>query len=119
MIGGDLNIGISERHHNDFGAATNVLATLAILDAQVSRHQDLPRTIDGLHEQCTDPKALDLRGMFGRCEEGTIVFIRGKHKGRSLDDIAQTKPDYLQWMLRDDYFDDTKSIASEALKQAG
>lgn len=57
--------------------------------------------------------------MFGRCEEGTIVFIKGKYKGRSLKDIAQTKPDYLQLMLRDDYFDDTKAIASEALRQAG
>jgi hypothetical protein len=28
--------------------------------------------------------ALDLSGMFGRCEEGTIVFIKGKYKGRSL-----------------------------------
>ena len=34
-------------------------------------------------------------------------------------DIARMKPDYLQWMLRDDYFDDTKAIASEALKRAG
>jgi DNA polymerase III subunit epsilon len=105
-------------HEGAHGAAADVLATLAILDAQVSRYDDLPRTIDGLHDHCTDPKALDLSGMFGRCEEGTVVFIRGKYKGRSLDDIARTKPDYLQWMLRDDYFDDTKSIASEALKQA-
>ena len=56
--------------------------------------------------------------MFGRCGEGQIVFITGKYKGRSLDDIARTKPDYLQWMLRDDYFDDTKAIASEAFKPA-
>jgi hypothetical protein len=33
--------------------------------------------------------------------------------------IARTKPDYLEWMLREDYFDDTKVLASEALKQAG
>ena len=106
-------------HEGAHGAAADVLATLAILDAQVSRYDDLPRTIDGLHEHCTDPKALDLSGMFGRCEEGTVVFIKGKYKGRSLEEIARTKPDYLQWMLRDDYFDDTKAIASEALKQAG
>jgi DNA polymerase III subunit epsilon len=107
-----------KEHEGAHGAAADVLATLAILDAQVSRYDDLPRTVDGLHEHCTDPKALDLSGMFGRCEEGTVVFIKGKYKGRSLEDIARTKPDYLQWMLRDDYFDDTKSIASEALKQA-
>jgi Exodeoxyribonuclease X-like C-terminal len=56
--------------------------------------------------------------MFGRCGEGTVVFIRGKYRGRSLDEIARIKPEYLQWMLRDDYFDDTRTIASEALGQA-
>jgi len=106
-------------HEGAHGAAADVLATLAILDAQVSRYDDLPRAIDGLHEHCSDPKALDLSGMFGRVEEGTVVFIKGKYKGRSLEDIARTKPVYLQWMLRDDYFDDTKRIASEALRQAG
>jgi DNA polymerase-3 subunit epsilon len=105
-------------HEGAHGAAADVLATLAILDAQVSRYDDLPRTIDGLHEHCTDPKALDLSGMFGRCEEGTVVFIRGKYKGRSLHDIARAKPDYLEWMLREDYYDDTKGLAGEALKQA-
>src|SRR3954454_17838696 len=106
-------------HEGAHGAAADVLATLAILDAQVSRYDDLPRTIDGLHEHCNDPKALDLSGMFGRCEEGTVVFLKGKYKGRSLDDIARTKPYYWQWMLCYDYFDDAKRIASEALKQAG
>ena len=95
-----------------------MLATLAILDAQVIRYDDLPRTIDGLHEHCTDPKALDMSGMFARSDEGAIIFNMGKYKGRALQEIAQTKPDYLQWMLGADYFDDTKTIASEALRQA-
>ena len=74
--------------------------------------------MDGLHAHCNDPNALDMSGMFGRDEDGSIVFIRGKYKGRSLGDIARTKPDYLEWMLREDYLDDTKGLASEALKQA-
>ena len=105
-------------HEGAHGASADVLATLAILDAQVGRYEDLPRTIDGLHEHCTDPRALDLSGMFGRCDEGTVVFIMGKYKGRSLADIARTKPDYLQWMIGADYFDDTKALAVEALKLA-
>jgi DNA polymerase-3 subunit epsilon len=105
-------------HEGAHGAAADVLATLAILDAQVSRYADLPRTVDGLHVHCNDPGALDMSGMFGRDEDGLVVFIRGKYKGRSLDDIARTKPDYLEWMLREDYYDDTKGLASEALKQA-
>jgi DNA polymerase-3 subunit epsilon len=108
-----------KEHEGAHGAAADVLATLAILDAQVSRYDDLPRTVDGLHAHCNDPGALDMSGMFGKDEDGAVVFIRGKYKGRSLGDIARAKPDYLEWMLREDYFDDTKVLASEALKQAG
>lgn len=106
-------------HVGAHGAAADVLATAAILDAQVVRYEDLPRTVDGLHGYCNDPCALDMGGMFARDEDGVIVFIRGKYKGRSLHDIAQTKPDYLDWMQREDFYDDTKGIALEALKQAG
>ena len=94
-----------------------MLATLAVLDAQVGRYDDLPKTIDGLHGECNDPNSLDMSGMFGKSEDGAIVFLKGKYRGRSLDEIAQGKPDYLEWMLREDYFDDTKTIVSAALRQ--
>ena len=55
--------------------------------------------------------------MFGRDEDGLIVFIKGKYKGLSLDAIAQEKPDYLEWMLRSDFFDDTRTIAARALER--
>jgi DNA polymerase-3 subunit epsilon len=55
---------------------------------------------------------------FGKDEDGVIVFIRGKYKGRSLSDIAASKPDYLEWMQREDFYDDTKAIAAEALERS-
>lgn len=84
------------QHEGAHGAEADVLAATAILDAQVARYADLPRTIDGLHAHCNDPKAIDMSGMFGRDEDGVIVFLRGKYKGRSLFDIAASKPDYLE-----------------------
>ena len=102
-------------HEGAHGAAADVLATVAILDAQVARYEDLPRTVDGLHGACNDPNAIDMSGMFGKDEDGVVVFIKGKYKGRSLFDIAQTKPDYIQWMQREDFYDDTKAIALDAL----
>ncbi|AGA26823.1 DNA polymerase III epsilon subunit-like 3'-5' exonuclease [Singulisphaera acidiphila DSM 18658] len=105
-------------HEGAHGAAADVLATAAILDAQVARYRDLPRTVEGLHGHCNDPDAMDMGGMFGKDEDGAIVLIRGKYKGRSLNEIARAKPDYLEWMQREDFFDDTKRIALEALKQA-
>ena len=50
-----------------------------------------------------------------RRADGCIEFAKGKHKGRLLSDIAVSKPDYLEWMLRGDFFDDTKAIVAEAL----
>ena len=76
---------------------------MAILNAQVVRYGDLPRTVNGLHGHCNDPDALDMCGMFGKNEDGVVVFIRGKYKGRSLFDIAGTRPDYLEWMQREDF----------------
>jgi DNA polymerase-3 subunit epsilon len=81
----------------------------------VARYKDLPRTIDGLHAACNDPDAIDMSGMSGRDGDGVIVFFRGKYRGRSLPDIAAAKPDYLEWMGREDFHDDTKAIAAEAL----
>ena len=45
--------------------------------------------MDGLHAHCNDPGALDMSGMFGKDEDGSVVFIRGKSKGRSLGDVAR------------------------------
>src|SRR4029077_16904725 len=103
------------RHEGAHGAAADVLATTAILDAQVALYTDLPRTVEGLHAHCNDASAIDMSGMFGRDGDGVIVFIRGKYRGRSLSDIAASKPDYLGWMRREDFYDDTKAIAAGAL----
>jgi DNA polymerase-3 subunit epsilon len=105
----------NQEHLGAHGAAADVLATAAIIDAQVGRYEDLPRTVEGLHGHCNDPHAIDMSGMFGRDDDGVTVFIRGKYKGRSLYEIAATKPDYLEWMQREDFYDDTKAIAAEAL----
>ena len=102
-------------HEGAHGAAADVLAAAAVLDAQVACYDDLPRTVEGLYAHCHDADAIDLSGIFGRGEDGVIVFLRGKYRGRSLDDIASVKPDYLEWMAREDLHEDTKVIATEAL----
>jgi DNA polymerase-3 subunit epsilon len=98
--------------------AMDVLTTLSILDDVVSRH-DLPRTVDGLHAYFKPPNALDTSGLFGTDQDGSIVFIGGRYKGRSLADIARTEPGYLRWVVREDlYYEDAREIASAALEQA-
>jgi DNA polymerase-3 subunit epsilon len=103
-------------HDGAHGAEADVLATVAVLEAQLDRYADLPRTVAELHDQLRDPSAVDLDGMFTRGVDGTVIFARGKYKGRPLGEIALTKPDYLEWMLREDFYDDTKAVVASALE---
>jgi DNA polymerase-3 subunit epsilon len=105
-------------HDGAHGAQADVLATLAVLEAQLDRYADLPKSVNALHEHLRDPTTVDLDGMFSRRPDGAVVFAKGKYKGRPLEEIAATKPDYLEWMLREDFFDDTKTVVAAAMAAA-
>ncbi len=79
-------------HQGAHGALADAEATATILDAQLGRYADLPRTVAGLHESMKD---VDVGGRF-RNEGGRVVFAFGKHLGRPLDEVASRDPGYLR-----------------------
>jgi DNA polymerase-3 subunit epsilon len=103
-------------HENVHAAFADVLATAEVLDAMIGLYNDLPRTVAGLHQRLKNPNAVDSTGNFIRVE-GQIQFAFGKYRGQPLDTVARIKPDYLQWMLTQDFFDDTKDIVKDALRR--
>jgi DNA polymerase-3 subunit epsilon len=72
--------------------------------------------VPGLHQHFSDPNAVDSNGCFVRVE-GQIRFAFGKHRGQPLDVVARMKPDYLEWMLHQTFFEDTKALVREVLSQ--
>ena len=56
-----------------------------------------------------------MSGMFGGTRTAWSSSSGASTRGGRLCEIAQSKPDYLEWMQREDFFDDTKAIALEAL----
>src|SRR5262245_41599378 len=68
------------KHVHAHSAEHDVHATALVLDAQLHRYRDLPRTVGELHAQLAE---LDLGGWFRR-QDGKIVLAVGKHAGRSL-----------------------------------
>jgi DNA polymerase-3 subunit epsilon len=107
-------------HAGAHGAEADVLATQAILDAQVLRYDDLPRTIAELHEHLCDPDAVDFEGKFKWRADGVVVFnFSNDHKDRPVDEVARTHPGFLRWMLTKDFMEDALDIARDALKRAG
>lgn len=101
-------------HENAHSAGGDVAATAEVLDAMLARYNDLPRTTAGLHQHFQDLNAVDSNGCFVRVA-GQVRFAFGKHRGQPLDAVARAKPDYLTWMLAQDFFDDTKAVIRQAL----
>jgi DNA polymerase-3 subunit epsilon len=107
---------LGREHRGGHAAATDALATAEVVDAMLARYADLPRDAAGLHAHFKDPAAVDAAGFFTRVS-GEVRFAKGKHRGQPLDFVARTCPDYLEWMLGQDFFPDTKEVARTALRR--
>ncbi len=99
-------------------AEEDVRASMDVLLGQMERHQDLPGNVDDLNRvlNADANERIDHDGKFAWVDgEATITF--GKNKGRSLRDLARRDPDYLAWILNQDFADDVKEIARAALRK--
>lgn len=99
------------------GAEADTLATVAVFERQLEMYAELPKDMDGLNEFCNpkDPDAIDETGKF-KWSGGKAVVGFGKNSGILLEQIAVENPGFLQWMLRADFPDDAKAIATKALR---
>jgi DNA polymerase-3 subunit epsilon len=97
-------------------AEADVAATLDILDAQLERYPDLPRSVEELAIWSGSGRlnGVDPSGKFV-WKDGEVIFAFGKHQGRSLRRIAGEAPDYLEWILQSDFPPDTKALVRKAL----
>ena len=104
-------------HGGAHGAEADAAASLDVLHAQLARYPDLPRSVEALDAFCNPvpPGAVDRNGKFV-LREGEVVFAFGKQKGRSLRDVARAQPDYLEWILKQDFPEDARSLVEKALR---
>lgn len=101
-------------HEGAHGALADARASAAVLDAQLARYLDLPRDVAALHRSTTE---VDVAGRF-RLQGGRVVFGFGKYRGCPLDRVAGSDPDYLRWVLSQDFLDDVRSLVERALGTA-
>jgi DNA polymerase-3 subunit epsilon len=111
-LSGALRFFCGLTHEKAHRADEDVDATALVLDAQLGRFADLPRTLEELHDRFA---TLDLMGKF--CWAGDkIIFAFGKHAGRPLGEVAMTDPGYLTWMLEGgDFLEDVRDIVRHQL----
>ena len=97
-------------------AGADTAATLEVLAGEMERHPELPDDVNGLaaFSDLAGPDAVD-RGRRFKWSGDEVVVNFGKNAGRTLRDLAENDPNFLRWILRGDFADDVKEIASNAL----
>jgi hypothetical protein len=105
-----------DSHDNSHDALGDVLATIRVLDGQFRKYPDLPDDMDALNEYCDprDPSWVDRAGRL-KWAKGEVVFNFGKFQGQSLRDAVVNDPNFITWLLRSDFPDDTKQIVRDAV----
>lgn len=111
--------------NNAHSAEADTLATLAVLEAQVERYNEMEvrdnlgkkignfaNDMDRLHS-LTFTKMADLAGRIVYNNKDEIVFNFGKHRGKLVADIFKSEPSYFDWMMRGDFTRDTKRKLTE------
>jgi len=108
---------LDREHAGAHGAEADVQASIEVLEAQLARYPDLPRTVLALDAFCypVPPGAVDRGGKFV-LREGEVVFAFGRQKGRALSEVARVQRDYLEWILKQDFPEDARTLVLKALK---
>lgn len=98
------------------GAKADAEATLDVIEGQLERYPDLPRSIDELDDYCNprDPFWADRTGRL-RWLDGEITINFGKKKGQPIRELVKTDRGFLKWMLRNDFPRDTLQIIGDAI----
>ena len=103
-------------HENSHDALGDVLATIRVLGGQFRKYPELPEEMNALSDYCDprDPAWVDRAGRL-KWAKGEVVFNFGKFQGQSLRAAVSADPNFITWLLRSDFPDDTKQIVRDAV----
>lgn len=104
-------------HEGAHGAEADTKATLEVLLGQFEKYGDLPHSMEELDRMFNpiDPFNVDRRGLL-RWVNGKIVVNFGKKKGMALEELAVNEKNFLKWIIKGDFPQDTRRICENALK---
>ncbi|MFN3939133.1 MAG: exonuclease domain-containing protein [Chitinophagales bacterium] len=88
---------------NAHSAEADVKATYEVLLGQLSKYKNaLKNDVDYLHEFTKDGDFVDT-GRRMIYKDGAEYFNFGKYYGRSVEDVFNKEPQYLDWILNNDF----------------
>jgi len=104
-----------KEHADAHSASADVAATAEILAKQLEKYEET-RDWDFLYKihHAADDRFVDTDRKF-YWRGGEAFFAFSKHKDRSLADVAEKDPGFLDWILSADFSDEAKEIVHKAL----
>ena len=90
---------------NAHSALADAEATWEVLEAQLERYSELDHNVDFLSEfsKYGDISRVDFAGRLALNEVNQVVYNFGKHKNKTVEEVARIEPGYYGWMLDADF----------------
>lgn len=91
-----------ENAHN---ALYDTRVTLDVFKAQLERYEDLAKNVKDLSDFCRvgNGEMYDFAGRLAKNDKGQVIYNFGKHRGKTVAEIAEIEPGYYGWMLDADF----------------
>lgn len=106
----------SKQLENAHSAEADINATIEVLEAQLERYADIGCEVPVLHKFTNTDEYVDYARRIVM-KDGHPVFNFGKYKGRKVEEVFNTEPQYYDWMMQADFALHTKQKISEILNK--
>lgn len=105
---------------NAHNAMADVNATYEVLLAQIERYEELSK-MDSKKladfSKNNKNKILDFAGRIAENKDGQAIFNFGKHKGKTIEKVANEEPGYYGWMLNSNFPLYTKEVLKKEMEK--
>jgi DNA polymerase-3 subunit epsilon len=101
---------------NAHSAEADIMATIEVLEAQLDKYSDLSNEVKALNDLSNSEQYVDYARRIV-IKDGHPVFNFGKYKGKKVEDVFNTEPQYYDWMMQADFSLHTKQKISEILNK--
>jgi DNA polymerase-3 subunit epsilon len=98
-------------------AEVDATATWEVLQSQILRYPQLGNTLESILKVIGEEKVVDYSRRF-IFENDVEIFNFGKHKGKPVEEVLRTEPQYYDWMMKGDFSLHTKQKLTEILNRS-
>ena len=92
---------------------------IAQIKAQLDRYPDLAKSIPELADfsRQGNQEWHDFAGRLAKTKDGQVCYNFGKHKGKTVEEVATSEPGYFGWMMDADFPLYTKQLLREEMER--